>query len=343
MTRPVSTQTDSTEAGGGLLRRLLSLRTLREAAVIVGAYFVYMLARRFLIPDIEAVAFGNALRLLNFEAATGLLLEAAWQGWVLEHSKAIVIVFNWVYIVTFIPILVVTALVVYLRNRDKYYYYRNVWLISFVLALAVFILFPLAPPRFMPEYGFVDAIQRFGPSWYGGGEMARALYYNVYAAMPSLHFSWTLLFGVLYFRMGPLPLKVWGVLYPTMTFFAITITGNHYIMDAVGGFGVALASYASYELLLRVKPSLPTFLHGAEVRAARVAAGAWAWVTHLKAMAIALGGRMTTRPLASPVRDLLLRWKMTLLATAANFRSHPLIERVYLRLYARKWKTGLPG
>ena len=339
----MSTRTDSTQAKVGLRQRLLSLGAVREAAIIVGSYFVYMLARRFLIPDIEAVAFGNALRLINFEAAAGILLEASWQGWVLERSKTIVIMFNWVYIFTFMPILVATAVILYAKDRVQYCYYRNVWMVSFVLALVIFILFPLAPPRFLPEYGFVDAIQEFGPAWYGGTDMARSLYYNVYAAMPSLHFGWTLLFGVLYFRMGPLPLKVCGVLYPTITFFAITITGNHYIMDAVGGLAVAVASYASYEALLRAKPSLSTFLHGAEHRAARAATGVRTWAAQLKPKAIAIGGRVTMRPLRTSVRRLLLLRKVTVPVTAANLRSRPLVERTPFRLYTRKWKTGFPG
>ena len=343
MIRPVSTPTDNAEPTGSLRQRLLSLRFLREVAIILGSYFVYMMARRFLIPDIEAEAFANGLKVVNFELATGLLLEARWQAWVLEHSKAMVIMFNWIYIATFIPILAITAALVYLKDRGRYFYYRNVWLVSFVLALLIFVLFPLAPPRFLPEYGYVDAIQKFGPTWYGGSDMARAVYYNVYAAMPSLHFGWTLLFGILYIRMGPPPLRVWGVLYPTMTFFAITITGNHYIMDAVGGLGVAIASYASYEVLRRVKPLVETPLRAAAVGMARAGANVWATAAHPRSKARALRGRRATRPRTSPVRSLLLRWKVTLLVTGATFKSHPWIERTYSRIYARKWKTGLPG
>ena len=97
-------------------------------------------------------------------------------------------------------------------------------------------LFPLAPPLRQPAY-FVDTIQTYGPSFYGSPQMA--VYYNTLAAMPSLHFSWTVILGVLLFRT----LKGWrraaGILYPVVTFFAITITGNHYILDAVAGGGLA--------------------------------------------------------------------------------------------------------
>ena len=344
MTRkPVSTQTDRVEATLSLRRRLLSLNALWEVSIIIAAYFAYMLARRFLISDIEAVAFENARKLIDFERAIGIFQEAAWQAWMLEHLKAIVIMFNWAYIITFIPILLVTAAVLYAKDRTQYAYYRNVWLISFVLALVVFMVFPLAPPRFLPEHGFVDSIQRYGPTWYGGSDMAKALYYNVYAAMPSLHFGWTVLFGVLYFRMGPLSLKVVGVLYPTMTFLAITITGNHYIMDAVGGLAVAVASYASYEALLWLIRLVRRRVHDRRVGTRRRTARPRPGTAGAPAPALRdrpAPGRSSPAP---ALRGLVLRWRVAPQVMASKVRSHPLVERVYLHPYARKWRTGVPG
>ena len=80
----------------------------------------------------------------------------------------------------------------------------------------------------MPEYGFIDAIAKYGPTWYASREAAT--HYNAFAATPSLHFGWTVLFGIIFYRRGKLPLRDWGMLYPTLTFFAITMTGNHYVI-----------------------------------------------------------------------------------------------------------------
>ena len=232
-----------------------ALGHLREVVIIAGAYFVYMFIRKFLIADIEDVAVANAIKLISFEASGGLLWEQHWQEWLLERSQALVIFFNWAYIITFWPIIAVTAFIVYLKDRQRFHYYRNMLLLSLGFALLLFAAFPLAPPRFLPEYGFVDAIQRFGPSWYGGRDMA--VYYNAYAAMPSVHFAWTLLFGVLFFRTGCIWLKPFGIIYPTMTFLAITITGNHYILDAVGGAAIITATFFLHEGLrrLHLRPS----------------------------------------------------------------------------------------
>ena len=163
----------------------------------------------------------------------------------------LILFFNWAYIVTFLPVVLTSAVIVYFTNRQRYYYYRNLVLLSFGFALIFFALYPMAPPRFMSQFGFVDAIEKFGPSWYASREAT--LFYNVFAAVPSLHFGWTTLFAVLFFRTGPMWLKVVGVSYPLLTLLAITITGNHFFLDAVGGVGVILLSYLLYEILIRSK------------------------------------------------------------------------------------------
>ena len=138
----------------------------------------------------------------------------------------------------------------YRTDWDTYAYYRSIILISFAVALLMFVLFPLAPPRMITSY-FVDSIHVFGPQGYSSRDFQA--FYNVFAAMPSLHFSWTIMFGVLYFRTGRPLLRVAGVVYPTLTFFAITVTANHYIVDAIAGGVVILASFLTYEAFLRCR------------------------------------------------------------------------------------------
>ena len=243
------------------------LRHVKELAIIAGAYFVYMFIRKFLVPNIEPAAFEHAVRVVDFELSAGFLWEAAWQSWAIESAKALVIILNWAYIITFWPILITTGLILYVVNRGKYAYFRNIVLLSFVLALILYASFPLAPPRYLPEYGFVDTIQKFGPTWYGGREMH--VYYNAFAAMPSLHFGWTVLFGVLFLSMKSKWIKPLGIIYPAMTFFAITITGNHYIIDAVGGALVISASFGLYWLIRKVRANPPPLLTRARPTLAR--------------------------------------------------------------------------
>ena len=75
--------------------------------------------------------------------------------------------------------------------------------------------------------------------------------------MPSLHFSWTILFGVLFLRTPNKWLKIFGVIYPTITLLAITITANHYIMDAIAGAALMVVAFALMELGFRRRLFLP--------------------------------------------------------------------------------------
>ena len=230
---------------------------LGEIGILVGGYFAYMYTRALVFSDFEATALANARRVIEFEKNLGFFWEPGWQSWAIASAKSLVIFFNWAYIVTFWPIILTSAVILYFTDRNRYKYYRNVVLLSFVIALLGFMLFPLAPPRMIAEY-FVDTIKAFGPSGYASREFAN--YYNAYAAMPSLHFSWTVMFGIMFLRANNKWIKVLGVIYPALTLFAITITGNHYIMDAVGGGLLVLASFLTMELGFRRRFFLPVLL-----------------------------------------------------------------------------------
>lgn len=232
----------------------LWLPHLREIGIVVGGYFAYMYTRVLVFNDFHFTALTNARRVIEFEKDLGFFWEPVWQSWAIDSARSLVIFFNWAYIVTFFPIVLTAAVILYVTNRTRYTYYRNIVLLSFILALLGFMLFPLAPPRMMAEH-FVDTIKVFGPSGYASREFAN--YYNAYAAMPSLHFSWTVMFGIMFLRTHNKWIKIFGVIYPTMTLFAITITGNHYIMDAIGGGLLILASFLTMELGIRRRFFLP--------------------------------------------------------------------------------------
>ena len=240
------------------LANWVRLRTMfphmRELAIIAGAYWVYMYTRSLAFDDFGVTAFANAATIVALEKSVGFFWEPQWQSWAISSAKALVVFFNWTYIVTFWPIILTAGTILYATNRPRYRYYRNIVLISFGLAMIAFVVFPLAPPRMMAE-DFVDTIKAFGPTFYASREMAN--FYNPYAAMPSLHFSWTVMFGVMFLRTQSKWVKVIGILYPAMTLLAITITANHYISDAIGGALLMIASFAVMELGLRRRFFLP--------------------------------------------------------------------------------------
>jgi len=73
---------------------------------------------------------------------------------------------------------------------------------------------------------------------------------NQYAAMPSLHFGWSLWCGIVIAVLAPRWwMKVLGLLHPLFTVSAIVATANHWVLDAVGGAAVVGAGFGLTYLL----------------------------------------------------------------------------------------------
>ncbi|MFF4268488.1 bifunctional glycosyltransferase 87/phosphatase PAP2 family protein [Streptomyces sp. NPDC001536] len=125
--------------------------------------------------------------------------------------------------------------VLYWRRPVDYRWARASLGFTTLLALVGFWLYPLAPPRLMPSLGVIDTVhgvQDFSKPDYG----TLTALTNQYAAMPSLHFGWSLWCGLVIAIVAPKWwLKALGLLHPLFTVTAIVVTGNHWVLDAVGG------------------------------------------------------------------------------------------------------------
>ena len=218
---------------------------LREAALIIGLCLLYAAVSSLPRDGLEHLARANAEKLIAFENSLGFFREAGWNQWLAGTGEWAPAVFNWLYILTFLAVIPATALVYYIAARNTYFHYRNVIVISLLVALAAHAVFPAAPPRMMAEYGFVDTMKSVGPGWYDMRDVVA--YFNSYAAMPSLHFAWAMFFGVLFIRHRNRLLKLAGVLYPTITLAAIIVTANHYLVDAAAGAVLMALAFWMYE------------------------------------------------------------------------------------------------
>ncbi|MGP4012448.1 bifunctional glycosyltransferase 87/phosphatase PAP2 family protein [Streptomyces sp. 4N124] len=133
--------------------------------------------------------------------------------------------------------------VLYWRRPVDYRWARASIGLTTLLALVGFWLYPLAPPRLMPGLGIIDTVhgvQDFSKPDYG----TLTALTNQYAAMPSLHFGWSLWCGLVIAIIAPRWwMKGLGLLHPFFTLTAIVVTGNHWILDAVGGAMVVGAGF----------------------------------------------------------------------------------------------------
>src|SRR5580765_4002426 len=128
---------------------------------------------------------------------------------------------------------------------------------AMAMALVIYVTFPTAPPRFLPEWGFTDTVSDFF------GQQAShsaSVLYNPYAAMPSMHVAFALMIGITGVRLVKWRVArvFWG-LYPLFISFVVIVTANHFWLDAaVGGLVAAASAYAS-AVLARARPDAWAF------------------------------------------------------------------------------------
>jgi len=164
--------------------------------------------------------------------------------------------------------------VLYWRRPVDYRWARTSLGFATFLALIGFWLFPLAPPRLMPGLGFIDTVhgtQDLAHPDYG----AMTALTNQYAAMPSLHFGWSLWCGMVIVILAPRWwMKALGLLHPFFTVSAILATANHWVLDAVGGAVVVTAGFGLSYLVQgpRVRTVLQA-AHAGERKTGTVAVG----------------------------------------------------------------------
>ncbi len=157
------------------------------------------------------------------------------------HSHTLVAFLNRYYVTVHFPLTVAFLLWVFFRHHSAYARIRNTFVSVTVAALAIHVAFPLAPPRMLPDAGFVDTLQRFGPRIYSTDTSESVA--NQFAAMPSLHFGWAFIVAGAYVSIRRTRRSLWAMLHPAVTLLAIVATANHYWLDAaVAGVLVVAAA-----------------------------------------------------------------------------------------------------
>lgn len=207
----------------------------RELLLIVLFYSAYMVTRIILNdPGATGEAFRHARQILHWERAAGLDFELGLNQGLLQHH-GLALAANLFYLSAHFA--VTLGIVVWLyRHRPRHYAWMRAGIMGATgMALVGFWLYPLAPPRFLPEHGFVDPVVFFDtPGLYSSG--ASTTMANQYAAMPSMHAGWALWCGLALVLLGRRWwVRLLGVLYPMTTVLVIMSTANHYVLDALAG------------------------------------------------------------------------------------------------------------
>ena len=208
-------------------------RTLLELLIVIPAYVLYQLVRGT-VDGRTSEAFHRAATLVDVEQALGIFWEAELQSLVVTQALAVRAV-NTIYVWGHLPLIIIVAIWLFSFHRNRYPLFRNAFLISGAIALFFFWLAPTAPPRYLQYWGFVDTAVSSG-SYYFFQPPALV---NQYAAMPSLHFGWSLLAAIAIFANLRAPLRYVALVMPVFTLAGIVLTGNHFFLDAAAGAAVA--------------------------------------------------------------------------------------------------------
>jgi hypothetical protein len=217
---------------------------------ILAFYAVYSAVRNAQSSD-SALAFKHARNLIHWERLIGLYHEQTLEKWAL-HFRPIPVSMNYVYGSLHFIVTIGVGVYLFRKWTDDYPRWRNTLAITTGVALVGFYTWPLMPPRLLPaSYGFVDTLAKYPTIWsFNSGAMSKLS--NQFAAMPSVHCAWALFCAcALVPRVQHRWAKILAGLYPCLTVSAIVLTGNHYLLDAVGGFAIFGIGYIGGRLFTR--------------------------------------------------------------------------------------------
>jgi membrane-associated phospholipid phosphatase len=201
----------------------------------------------------RATAFAHGQQIIEAERATGTFFEPDLQAFLLPANWLIDFA-NQVYMNSQFAVVLGFFVWLYFFRNESFYFVRNMFAVSMGLALVGYTLYPTAPPRLYPEYGFVDTINDF--SSVNHDSALAKLFINPYAAVPSMHCAFALMIGATGSQLvRHRALKLLWAAWPLLVAWVVIVTGNHYWLDIALGWLVAIAAaLIARELLARARP-----------------------------------------------------------------------------------------
>lgn len=143
----------------------------------------------------------------------------------------------------------VVAFIFWLRDRPTYYRFIASLMLMAVAGFAIYLLVPVAPPRFAYQFGEdLGVYDIMANTWERLDAVAWVSWVyanmsgNPYAAFPSLHAAFPALAWL--FVRGRYPRIAWAVVgYTVIVWFAIIYLAHHYVVDILGGVALAAMTY----------------------------------------------------------------------------------------------------
>ncbi len=210
-----------------------------ELAALAALYGAYELVRGFGSEDWVA-ARAHTADIVALERHLHLFVERDVQN-LASALPGVPALLGFLYVVLHFAGTAVALTWVHRRRPHAFPFLRTTLIVSTALALVGYVLYPAAPPR-LADLGFADTVTS-----HTGLNLSSDLLgslYNPIAAVPSLHFGYSLIVGVALAQLAAWRWLRWlGAAYPAAMLLIIVATGNHFIFDAVAGAVVVAAGW----------------------------------------------------------------------------------------------------
>jgi membrane-associated phospholipid phosphatase len=224
---------------------------IRQFCLFVCAYLLYRLVEG-LVAGHSAPAFRHANEIISLERRLGLFVEPKIQAWA-AGSHLMLVVATYIYLNAQTTLIVGALLYLYIAHNRNYYFVRNMLIVAMVIGLFCYGLYPTAPPRLLPEWGFIDTDSyTLGVN---SNSPAVNQFLNQYAAVPSMHVAFAVMLSwSLARQVRTRAARRFWLAYPLLITFVTIITGNHFLFDVVAGLATAAVAAIVAHRLAAIRP-----------------------------------------------------------------------------------------
>jgi hypothetical protein len=214
-----------------------STRGRRELALFGAVYLLYDGAR-WMFAGHLAPARAHARWVIRLERTLHVAVEGQVQRAL--DSGLTSFLFSNLYLAAQLIVLPAALIWLYRRSPDTYRKLRDTVAATWLISTPVFALYPVAPPR-LAGIGIRDTVSHQAGVALTGHS---TIFYNPYAAVPSLHVGLAFAIGVAVAAAVTNPwAKALSLCWGPLVLLAVVVTGNHYLFDAATGLAVTAVAY----------------------------------------------------------------------------------------------------
>jgi hypothetical protein len=210
----------------------------RESGYVAGLYALWQLAATVSLLGTSG-AFAKARWIIRVERDSHLPSELDTQRLIVPHPL-LAQACNLYYATMHFAGLGALLVWLFLRHRDRYPQVRTTIVLLTASCLLVQLV-PVAPPRLLPRFGFVDTAEQYGQSVYTA---LKAVGPDQLSAMPSVHVGWAVLVGGAVVWLGTSRWRWLALLHPALTIFVVAATANHFWLDGIVAVALLVVAIA---------------------------------------------------------------------------------------------------